>query len=63
MDHEQFEEFFRDQVMRSIFRLEGNTPDIPMRRQAWNDTIDGMQKDGILGEEANDWCLPDDLKD
>lgn len=51
MTRKQFAQFFKENIEPSI-------PDRPALRQAWNDTIDGMCKDGKLSSKARDWSHP-----
>lgn len=50
----QFEQFFKNTIETHI-----NKKDKPALRQAWNDTIDAMIKDGQLSERAGFWQHPD----
>ena len=37
--------------------------DVPARREAWNDWMDVLCKDGDVTEhQYNNWCLPDELE-
>lgn len=50
----QFEQYFRAYIEPEI-----SSSDKPALRQAWNDTIDNMIKDGTLQERAGNWSHPD----
>jgi hypothetical protein len=52
MNKKQFEVFFKSEIEPSC----GN--DKPMKRQAWNDLIDSMLKDGTLNKRAGNWSHP-----
>lgn len=63
MDLEQFEAFYREEVLPGIVRMyeRDGRPDYAARREAWNDTVDSMVRDGELPDSAMDWSLPDSL--
>jgi len=61
MSKAKFEEFFKFNVMGGILREFGKY-DRPARRQAWNDTIDALVKDGCLSPRARDWAHPQYVK-
>lgn len=53
MTRAQFTKYFKGEIAASI-----SPTDKPALRQAWNDTIDQMIKDGQLPERAGDWSHP-----
>jgi hypothetical protein len=53
MTRTQFEQYFKANIEPSV-----TANDLPALRQAWNDTIDGMCKDGQLKANARDWKHP-----
>lgn len=63
MNLEQFEEFYREEVLPGIVRMyeRNGRPDYAARREAWNDTVDSMVRDGTLPSDAEAWSLPDSL--
>ena len=53
------ERIFKADVMPSILETEGARPDKPLRREMWNNFIDGMQRDGTITErQADTWGHP-----
>jgi hypothetical protein len=56
----QVEATFKSEVMPEILKSErGGYPDKPMRREAWNNWIDGLWKDGTITEtQAGTWGHP-----
>lgn len=53
MTRTQFNQYFKANIEPSI-----SASDKPGLRQAWNDTIDSMCKDGQLNDRARDWRHP-----
>ena len=62
MTKNEFVASFRREILPAIIHNEFNGPDYPARRQAWNDTIDALIKDGILPERAGNWQKPADIE-
>ena len=62
MTKNEFVASFRREILPAIIHNEINGPDYPARRQAWNDTIDSMIKDGTLPARAGDWTKPADIE-
>ena len=62
MTKNDFTRYFRSEILPAIIHNEINGPDYPARRQAWNDTIDSMIKDGTLPNRAGDWIKPKDIE-
>ena len=62
MTKNEFVASFRREILPAIIHNEINGPDYPARRQAWNDTIDALIKDGILPERAGNWQKPADIE-
>lgn len=64
MSKSDFIEYFKSNILPSIAkRFEKNgTPDKPARREAWNDAIDGLIKDGKISKIAGDWTIPRELE-
>lgn len=64
MDRDAFEAYFRADILPVIqeqYESDGS-PDYPARREAWNDTLDAMDRDGLLQSDCDEWeGLPDDL--
>lgn len=48
----EFEQYFKANIEPSI------NNDLPALRQAWNDTIDALCKEGTLPDRARDWRHP-----
>lgn len=53
MNRPAFEQFFKEEIEVHI-----SSTDKPALRQAWNDTIDAMIKDGSLHRRAGNWSHP-----
>lgn len=53
MNRKQFEAMFKAEIEPNISQT-----DKPALRQAWNDTIDSMIKDGTLNKRAGNWSHP-----
>ena len=64
MTKNDFTRYFRSEILPQIIEQEQETGtrDYPGRRQAWNDTIDSMIKDGTLPDRAGDWIKPKDIE-
>jgi hypothetical protein len=56
----QVEATFKSEVMPVLIEAEsGGYPDKPGRREAWNNWIDGLQRDGTITEaQASSWDHP-----
>jgi hypothetical protein len=56
--------FQRDILVHVIEKYESDgIRDIPARREAWNDFLDGLARDEqITEQQADEWCLPDELE-
>lgn len=55
-----FEQYFREEVLpttRAMFEQDRRV-DVTARREAWNDTIDLLLKDGALPPRAEQWICP-----
>ena len=53
-------EYFKEHVLPHVTRRyeSDNIIDAPARREAWNDMIDVLIKDGLISKSAEDWALP-----
>lgn len=60
MNKSEFEIFFEEYhlpIIKEKYEKDG-IPDIPARREEWNNTIDFMIKDNLLDESAGEWACP-----
>lgn len=53
MTNKEFRAFFKSEIEPTI-----SASDKPALRQAWNDTIDRMHRDGKLPDKALNWLHP-----
>jgi len=54
----EFQDFFKTEILPHLGEKPGPGIDRPMRREAWNNTIDGMLRDGELPKRAEEWACP-----
>ena len=63
MDYDQFNAMFEADCLPVIRSRENGTPDVPMRREAWNNLQDSMGRNDQLATGWGDWPgLPDELE-
>lgn len=55
---------FENEILPDIKKREGKNPDVPMRREAFNNYIDALHKDGEISDKLVDTlALPDRLEE
>ena len=55
---------FKNEILHDIKKQEDNGPDVPMRREEFNNFVDALNKDGQISDElADSIALPDNLEE
>ena len=64
MTKQEFDEYFKKEVLRAIAKQyeQDGIPDRPARREAYNNEVDALIKDGQLPVKAENWGISDSLE-